>query len=556
MPAPRQGRGEPPGPQPRSRVWPAQRASSSRSASSASRRHRWTGSGSGRSPSRTTEHGCPRSASAKTSENDARSERGLGSSGRLSRRLMRTPVPTPRRTATPGASRATASASATSSTSRSVAVVPTSRPAAVSAPGCRRRSSRVDIAHVAKHRRPDRVAQSEHPPATVLGRPEDRVVDAQPRGRGAQQLRRELRGVHADLHDRARHPRVRVGQPRAEVDAALRVDRPPVSAARSSRPRTARSRSPSSETWQRPAPTAAVAAASVSSSAAAATSAAARHADLGPEPGLHPAHLGRLRDDEHRRSSREHPPEVARGARRPAHRSGHLRPGAEGARAVADVALGEPPPGQRWPSGAARPGSRTDGPARRAPSSSVRRHTRIGAMSWAASRSADAATTTTRSLPSRACHGQMPRATGRRRPTAMSARPERTSSSSGRQVARVERAVAVHERDVVAGRGQQPGVHRRAVPRRRLVHDGRAAAAGHLGGVVARPVVDHDRPRTRPGTSGSRSTQAAASSRQGSTRSHRVSTSATVGRSEVPDTVLPPYELVTPSCGLAGRSRT
>ncbi len=50
------------------------------------------------------------------------------------------------------------------------------------------------------------------------------------------------------------------------------------------------------------------------------------------------------------------------------------------------------------------------------------------------------------------------------------------------------------------------------------------------------------------GTVGSRSSRAAASSRHGSTRSHTVSTSATVGRSGVRETALPPYELVTPFC--------
>jgi hypothetical protein len=65
----------------------------------------------------------------------------------------------------------------------------------------------------------------------------------------------------------------------------------------------------------------------------------------------------------------------------------------------------------------------------------------------------------------------------------------------------VERAVAVHERDVVARRGQQPGVHGGAVAGDGLVDHPGSPGARHLGGVVARPVVDHDdrEPRGHPG---------------------------------------------------------
>ena len=74
-------------------------------------------------------------------------------------------------------------------------------------------------------------------------------------------------------------------------------------------------------------------------------------------------------------------------------------------------------------------------------------------------------------LPTRACHGHTPRPTGRRRPTARSARPDRTSSSIASELGGVERPVAVHERDQLGGGREQPGVHGGAVPGRGLVDD-------------------------------------------------------------------------------------
>ena len=62
----------------------------------------------------------------------------------------------------------------------------------------------VDIGTSRERRGRGRVAQREHPPAAVLGRPEHRVVRRPARRRRrAAGARRQLRGVHADLDDRA-----------------------------------------------------------------------------------------------------------------------------------------------------------------------------------------------------------------------------------------------------------------------------------------------------------------------------------------------------------------
>ncbi len=126
-------------------------------------------------------------------------------------------------------------------------------------------------------------------------------MDVQTGGRGEQQVGRELRGVHADLDDRARHVRVGSGQPGTEVADALGVDGPPGQGL--------------------PELGSADGAVQVAVQREVAVSGAhgggrggqrveqrrggdvsgPRHADLGPEPGLHPAHLGCLRDDQHGR---------------------------------------------------------------------------------------------------------------------------------------------------------------------------------------------------------------------------------------------------------------
>ena len=145
---------------------------------------------------------------------------------------------------------------------------------------------------------------------------------------------------------------------------------------------------------------------------------------------------------------------------------GHLRPGALGPGVV----------GRRR---ARRPATRRGGllqqldrvaeaavAPRRARAGRPRRHTRIGAMSWTVEPDPPAQPG---DAPARCRAGRATarrRApTGRRRPTAMSARPERDVGEQGQQVGGVERAVAVHDRDVGRGRGQQPGVHGGAVAR-------------------------------------------------------------------------------------------
>jgi hypothetical protein len=62
----------------------------------------------------------------------------------------------------------------------------------------------------------------------------------------------------------------------------------------------------------------------------------------------------------------------------------------------------------------------------------------------------------------------------------------------GHKVRGVHRTVAVHHRHVVGAGGFEPGVHRGAVPRTRLVDDRGAETARHVGGAVAGAVVDHD----------------------------------------------------------------
>ena len=113
-------------------------------------------------------------------------------------------------------------------------------------------------------------------------------------------------------------------------------------------------------------------------------------------------------------------------------------------------------------------------------------------MSWAGSEIRCRSQATTSALPARACHGQTPER-GRAPP------PDRQVGAAladvvqqPRELGGVERAVAVHERDVL-GRGRlQTRVHRGAVPGPALGHDRRAVAPGDGGGVVGRAVVDDD----------------------------------------------------------------
>ena len=72
-------------------------------------------------------------------------------------------------------------------------------------------------------------------------------------------------------------------------------------------------------------------------------------------------------------------------------------------------------------------------------------------------------------------------------------RARRPRARAADEVRRVHRSVTVHDGDVVGGRGLEPGVHGCAVAGTWLVDDRGAEPARHLGGVVARAVVDHDR---------------------------------------------------------------
>ena len=130
-------------------------------------------------------------------------------------------------------------------------------------------------------------------------------------------------------------------------------------------------------------------------------------------------------------ASVENLPEVLGGTGGSADRARHLRAGA--LRPAGGRRRRAPPPASRRgsPSAAAPPDIRTVDPGRPGDRSRMRRATRIGAMSWAWSPVRRRSQATTSALPSRACHGQTPRPTGRRRPTARSARPAATSASSG-----------------------------------------------------------------------------------------------------------------------------
>ena len=79
------------------------------------------------------------------------------------------------------------------------------------------------------------------------------------------------------------------------------------------------------------------------------------------------------------------------------------------------------------------------------------------------------------------------------------------------------------------GRGQQPGVHGRAVARRGSATTRAPERARHLGRAVASSRCRRRSPRSSGGTCGSRPRSAGASSRQGSTRSQTGSMSSTLG---------------------------
>ena len=431
---------------------------------------------------------------------------------------------------------------------------PTSSPSPLErARGCRRTSSASTSARRASARAAAGSRSAEHPPAAVLGRAEHGVVRRRARRRPSCRSPGVSCGVSM--------PTWTTGPPGGTSACALTSRSakaaPALRRRRASRrardaissPRTASARSPASASRQRAGaerrrgrPRWCRAAAAAASSAAAAMPTSA------PEPGLDPARRpAPSRPRAPCAASRQHPPEVAGGAGRAAHRAGHLRAGALGARVVGDVALDDPPAGRASPSAAARPGSRTAGPARRG------RAARRGGRPASArcrgrpSRSGGAATRRPGRCRARACQGQTPRATGRRRPTARSARPDRDVVEQRQQVGGVERAVAVHDRDVVAGRGEQARVHGGAVARASArcttVAPSRRATS-------AVPSVDPLSTTITANAGGHRGQQrpasAAASSRHGRTRSQTDRHVSTVGAGRPRTAAATPYGPVTP----------
>ena len=265
---------------------------------------------------------------------------------------------------------------------------------------------------------------------------------------------------------------------------------------------------------------------SVSSRAAAASSAAASAPTsrrCGSWPGRAPAPWrprGSLRCSSR---LRENGHEVAGHLAGAAQRAGDLRPGARGARTVAmSISRTLQPAGR--PSPSARAGSRSVGRGCRARAG--RRDGRPASVRGRArrSRSSDAARSRAGSVPARACHGQTPRPTGRRRPTAIvapsvDARPSAASGSSARSIESSPSTTATYSDDAASDAGMDGC----AVAGPVLVDHGGAQPPGHVGGAVDGAVVDDDggsRRARRPSTSGS----AAASSRHGMTTSQTTCT--------------------------------
>ena len=319
---------------------------------------------------------------------------------------------------------------------------------------------------------------------------------------------------------------VGVGQPLGEVRrprCGWTVQ--PPRALRSSRPPTARSRSPSSARWQRPGRTAA-------RHAAAACRGAPRRRRARPPPCrcaapsrvfTRPA-TGALATTS-TATALMRAPARSRGRRAPC-RAPSRTPWtgcprrAGGRRRRARRSASRP----RSPSAAARPGSRSGGPARRGRAGPARRQTRIGAMSCTGSPIRRRSHQTTSALPARACHGHTPRA-HRAPATDGQVGPAGPDVVEQRQqVGGVERAVAVHHRDVLAGR---PPARRRA-RRRRTRAVGSATTRGAERRGHARRCRRWSRcrrrsPRSRPGPAAAGATQRRLPRRgTGSTRSQTV----------------------------------
>ena len=156
-------------------------------------------------------------------------------------------------------------------------------------------------------------------------------------------------------------------------------------------------------------------------------------------------------------------------------------------------------------------------------------------MSWAGRSIRRRSQATISALPARACHGQAPRPDGPApahrevgaRPSARP-RPSASSSAGSKEPSPSMKAT----RSAVAA--SSPACTAAPYPGVALADHGRPEPARDVGGAVARAVVDHDHRGTRPGPRAAARSRAAASSRQGSTRSH------TTGLLTHPPAVSPP----------------
>ena len=367
-------------------------------------------------------------------------------------------APRPRRTGSRSRRRRPRPASATVSTSRSMPGTAHVQPGALRAPpGVARRCA---ASTSAPRRAPaaaagSRSASTHQPPSSAgpstasSGRRSSAAATQQVGGGDLRRVHPDLdhgarpvpprRGARARAARRRSRPRWANDVPPGQRNGELRATgAPPVEVAGQRQHGTAAPRTPRG-TRRR-----------VSSSAAAASSAATAHPDLGAEPGLRPvrapapspppARRGRSRQHPHRspgpcarcRAPSRTPstgcPRHAGGRRRRARRSAS-RPG--------------------WPRRAARPGSRSGGPARRGRAGPARRHTRIGAMSCTGRPIRRRSHHTTSGVADAGVPG--PHARAGRPPTAdrqVGPAAAYVGRAVAQQVGGVERAVAVHHRDV------------------------------------------------------------------------------------------------------------
>ena len=391
----------------------------------------------------------------------------------------------------------------------------------VSSPGRRRRHRRRG-----QHAGAPRVAQREHPPAAVRGRPEHRVVPASSAaGDAVRSARRRPAGCPCPIWtDRARSDasRVGVGEPVGEAGPALRVHGPAGQRARGSRCRGPRRRGhrPARGDSRRRRPRRAQARQRVEQRGGGELGGRRRRRRrrrAGSWPARRPAPWPRPAARRARHESTL--PEVAGGARGAAHRAGHLGAGARGPRVVGDVVLGDPP--ARAASAFWSSSTRVAEPP--VAHVEVEQVARGGTPASArcrgpAARCGGAARPATSALPSRACQGHTPPRTGRRRPTARSARPDRTSASSGsRSAGSNEPSPSMTATQVAVG-GEQPGVHGGAVPGRGSVTTRAPSDRRDLGGAVA---SSRCRPRSRAKPAGTRGSSAAQGGRLVAAREHR-----------------------------------